>query len=194
MEEKKYTEVINFIKKQNSVFEAAKYFGGMDELKNLAKSNSELKKHIENSLRGYLTLKYQNITYSFDFEINAVDFDNVEDDVTFLSPTLNLLIKSNYLSDSGYEVIAKWVSSFCEDASVDYHFNDIFLSKYNQVLGYVDSVNGKKLDWGKSPLYKDIVTIEYDSIVVGLIKSLIKEQSDNIKISLLELKNLLREI
>ena len=44
-------DIIKFIEKQDNIFSAAKYFGGMDKLKELAKNNFELSELIKNSTK-----------------------------------------------------------------------------------------------------------------------------------------------
>ena len=42
--------IVDFIKKQGNIFDAAKYFGGFDKLRELTKDNDELKSFIKNNL------------------------------------------------------------------------------------------------------------------------------------------------
>ena len=73
--------IINFLKKQGDIFSSAKYFGGIDKLRELAKNNDEFKTYIEDNSKGWFSFRANGKNYKFDFE----------------EPRL----KGNYITESG---------------------------------------------------------------------------------------------
>jgi hypothetical protein len=75
--------IINFLKKQGDIFSSAKYFGGIDKLREIGKTNPEIMDMITKSSYGYMEFQAgdrpgQTKTYRFDFYV--LDYD-MEDDM-----------------------------------------------------------------------------------------------------------------
>ena len=170
-------EIIDFLRKQDSIFTAAKYFGGIEELKNFAKNNPKLYDYVKNSLGGYLTLKSDNgKKYKFKFYI--VDYDL--DDESHLFVIIDVVLKDDI---PNLEEIGIWLDSYCEDGRPIYYFNDPYFNQTFYILGRVDSVNGVKIPDGSR--LEDETTIIPDEKVETILK-------DNITETLKKLQNILK--
>ena len=73
--------IVDFIKKQGNIFDAAKYFGGFDKLRELTKDNDELKSFIKNNSKGWFSFKVSGNYYKFDFHILNYDMEDVENEL-----------------------------------------------------------------------------------------------------------------
>lgn len=135
-------ELLKFIEKQDSIFSAAKYFGGMEAMKVAAKNNPELLDLIKYSTKGYLTFKSDDRKF-YVFHFYVKDF-SIDEEI-HLYVTIDLILKR---SVSEKEEIGIWVDSYCEDSRPEYFFNDSLLRKYQYVLARVESVNGYNIPEG----------------------------------------------
>jgi hypothetical protein len=137
-------EIVRFIEKQDSIFSAAKYFGGMEKLKELSKTNKELSSLIDYSTKGKLFFKSDDgKNYKFSFHVKDFHADDTEEEHLYV--IIDLIIPGN---NNYQEKIAIWVDSYCEDGRPEYHFNDSNLNKFMYTMGRVDSVNGVKIPDG----------------------------------------------
>lgn len=193
MVEKKTNEIINFIKTQGSFYGAARYFGGVDALINLSEKSPDLKKYIDELLKGTLVFRSQTSRkiYRFKFNVLSVDTEN-EDGINFLMVTLNLNLKSSLINDLGYIYIAKWVETYCEDMAVDYEFNDQYLNSFRNKSGRIATVNGMKINWDEPPSYREVLEDSFEELVEAMIKT--TTINENINSTLVEINNLLSKI
>jgi len=137
-------EIVKFVENQGSIFSAAKYFGGMEKLKELAKNIPELSSIIEYSTKGKLFFKSDDgKNYKFGFYVKDFDADETEQEHLYV--IIDLILPRN---NNNQEEIAVWVDSYCEDGRPEYHFNDSSLNKFMYIMGRVDTVNGVKIPDG----------------------------------------------
>lgn len=162
--------LIEFIEKQGGVFSAAKYFGGLPQLKKMAETDNDLFGYLYHYTEGTLTFKSDNNgMYFFRFHVTDVEIDKY-DDVTHLFVLIDLTLRRN---KDYQEPIAMWVDSYCEDGRPTYYFNDPELRKFQYVMVRVDSVNGVKLPDGSR--LDDMSNIMSDDEVAKIIKESVTE-------------------
>lgn len=189
-------DIINFIKKQDNLFSAAKYFGGIDKLRELSRNNNELKSFIDSSSKGWLTIragnskKYDFNCYILDFEIDT--YDN-EQHVMFL---IDLIVDYPNLTNDEILTIGKWASEYLEDDSPynistpENLIDDEMMSYYRLT---VREVNGKKVPWEQERLLDNPDLVVPDEIVDELIEKS-KNGKEPVTESLIKLQNLFNKV
>jgi hypothetical protein len=165
--------IIDFIKKQGNIFNAAKYFGGFDKLRELSKGSDELKSFIRKNSKGWLSFKASGNEYEFDFYILDYDMEDVDDDAVHITLFVDLIVDYPNLSDEELLTIGKWASEYCEDGSL----HTVSTGKYivdKETIAYymvqVDKINGKDVPWVPRELLDDQDLIVPDETVEDLIE------------------------
>jgi hypothetical protein len=186
--------IIDFIKKQGNIFNAAKYFGGFDKLRELTKGNGELKSFIRKNSKGWLNFKASGNDYEFDFYILDYDMEDVDNDAVHITLFVDLIVDYPNLSDEELLTIGKWASEYCEDGSL----HTVSTGKYivdKETIAYymvqVDQINGKDVPWVPSKLLDDQDLIVPDETVKDLIKKS-SETKETVTESLIRLQNLFK--
>jgi len=186
--------IIDFIKKQGNIFNAAKYFGGFDKLRELTKGNDELKSFIRKNSKGWLNFKASGNDYEFDFYILDYDMEDVGNNEVHITLFVDLIVDYPNLSDEELLTIGKWASEYCEDGSL----HTVSTGKYivdKETIAYymvqVDQINGKDVPWVPSKLLDDQDLIVPDETVKDLIKKS-SETKETVTESLIRLQNLFK--
>lgn len=189
-------DIIEFIKKQDNLFSAAKYFGGIDKLRELSKKNDELKSFIKSLSEGRLTIKASNgKRYYFDFNILDFDVDDY-DNTQHIMIIADLIVDYPNLTNDELLTIGKWASEYLEDDS-PYDIStpeglvDDYVITYYRVT--VREVNGEKVPWEQEKLLDDTDLITPDETVDELIEKS-KSNKEPVTESLIKLQNLFNKV
>ena len=182
-------EIIDFIKKQDSVFEASKYFGGMTKLLELSKTNNELKDFIDSKSKGSLEIMgNKGVKHKFDFYILDYEVDDTDDDSAHVNLVVNLIVDYPNLNKDELNLIGKWVGEYSDDGEI---FNvttpvGVFPT-YSYYMVMVQEINGKRVPWKLGSLLDDQDNLTSDDEIMKLLdksnskepvtESLIKLQS-----------------
>ena len=135
-------DILKFIESQGSVFEAAKFFGGMTKLLSLVKGNPELYNKILDDCLGKLSF-YSDSGREHEFKIIVTNFD-VETFEEGYSHIFHISFDLEIKNEEFEEKIAEWVQSYVDDLRVTYKFSNPFFRKFKYIQGGITSVNGKK--------------------------------------------------
>ncbi len=186
--------IIDFIKKQGNIFNAAKYFGGFDKLRELTKGNDELKSFIRKNSKGWLNFKASGNDYEFDFYILDYDMEDVGNNEVHITLFVDLIVDYPNLSDEELLTIGKWASEYCEDGSLHTVSTGKYIvdkETYAYYMVQVDQINGKDVPWVPSKLLDDQDLIVPDETVEDLIKKS-SETKETVTESLIRLQNLFK--
>jgi hypothetical protein len=170
--------IIDFIKKQGNIFNAAKYFGGIDKLRELTKGDDELKSFVENNSKGWFNFKANGKYYKFDFYTLDYYMEDENDNAVHLVLYVDLIVNYPNLNDEELLTIGKWVAEYCEDGSlytVSEPKNLIDEETYAFYMIQVDKINGKDVPWVPGKLLDNQDSIVPDKTVEDLIKKSSKE-------------------
>ena len=189
-------DIIDFIKKQDNLFDAAKYFGGMDNLRKLSKKNDELKSFIKSLSEGWLSIKASNgRRYNFDF--NILDFDVDEyDGGQHIMIVADLIVDYPNLTNDELLTIGKWASEYLEDdspyeVSTPEGLVDDYVPSYYRIT--VRQINGENVPWEQEKLLDNPDLVIPDETVEELIKKS-KMSKEPVTESLIQLQNLFNEV
>jgi hypothetical protein len=184
--------IVDFIKKQGNIFDAAKYFGGFDKLRELTKDNDELKSFIKNNSKGWFSFKASGNYYKFDFHILNYDMEDVENDAVHIVLFVDLIVDYPNLSDEELLTIGKWAAEYCEDGSLHTVSTQKYIideETYAYYMVQVDKINGKDVPWVPSKLLDDPQLVVLDKTVEDLIKKS-SETKEPVTESLIKLSSL----
>lgn len=189
-------DIIDFIKKQDNLFDAAKYFGGMGKLRELSKNSDELKSFIKSLSEGRLSIKASNgRRYNFDF--NILDFDVDEyDGGQHIMIVADLIVDYPNLTNDELLTIGKWASEYLEDDS-PYEIStpeglvDDYVPSYYRIT--VREVNSEKTPWDQERLLDNPDLVVPDETVEELIKKS-KISKEPVTESLIQLQNLFNKV
>ena len=177
-------DIINFIKKQDNIFDAAKYFGGITRLRELSKTNDELKSLIDSNSYGNFEIRHRDKKHNFKFYI--LDYD-IEDEV-HVNLIVNLIVDYPNLNEDELITIGRWVGEFCDDGQVYTVTTPVGLfSEDSYYMVMIEEINGKRVPWKLGSLLDDPDNLVKDEVVYDLLdksdgkepvtESLIKLQS-----------------
>jgi hypothetical protein len=142
-------EIIDFIKKQDSVFDASKYFGGMTNLLNLSKTNNELKDFIDTKFKSSLQIiGDKGVKHKFNFYILDFEVDNSYPGYSNVNLTANLILDYPNLTDNEILRIGRWVSEYCDEGelyAVTTPVGAFPTDSYYMVM--IQEINGKPVPW-----------------------------------------------
>lgn len=187
--------VINFLKKQGDIFSSAKYFGGIDKLREIGKTNPEIMDMITKSSYGYMEFQAgdrpgRTKTYKFNFYV--LDYDMEDDtggDYNHAYLSIDLIVDYPNLTDNEILRIGKWVAEYCEDGRCDYNIsNKIF--EESMMMADVKKINGKDVPWEPGNLLGNQSDIVPDVEVDELIKK--SKSGGTVKESVVRIKKLLK--
>jgi hypothetical protein len=171
-------EIIDFIKKQDSVFEASKYFGGMAKLLKLSKTNNELKDFIDSKSKGSLVIiGDKGVKHKFDFYILDYEVDDSYNESVNVNLVVNLIVDYPNLNEDEINLIGKWVGVYCDEGELYTVKTPVGLfPTYSYYMVMVQEINGKRVPWelGSLSLNQDNL-ISDDEIMKLLDKSNSKE-------------------
>ena len=187
--------IINFLKKQGDIFSSAKYFGGIDKLREIGKTNPEIMDMITKSSYGYMEFQAgdrpgRTKTYKFNFYV--LDYDMEDDtggDYNHAYLSIDLIVDYPNLTDNEILRIGKWVAEYCEDGRCDYNIsNKIF--EESMMMADVKKINGKDVPWEPGNLLGNQSDIVLDVEVDELIKK--SKSGGTVKESVVRIKKLLK--
>ena len=187
--------VINFLKKQDDIFSSAKYFGGIDKLREIGKTNPEIMDMITKSSYGYMEFQAgdrpgRTKTYKFNFYV--LDYDMEDDtggDYNHAYLSIDLIVDYPNLTDNEILRIGKWVAEYCEDGRCDYNIsNKIF--EESMMMADVKKINCKDVPWEPGNLLGNQSDIVLDVEVDELIKK--SKSGGTVKESVVRIKKLLK--
>lgn len=188
--------IVDFIKKQDNLFNAAKYFGGIDKLRELSKKNDELKSFIKSLSEGWLSIKASNgRRYNFDYNILEFDVD-AYDGGQHIMIIADLIVNYPNLTNDELLTIGKWASEYLEDDS-PYEIStpeglvDDYVPSYYRIT--VREVNSEKVPWEQEKLLDNPDLIIPDETVEELIKKS-KMSKEPVTESLIQLQNLFNKV
>lgn len=190
--------IIDFIKKQGTIFDAAKYFGGIDKLRDIANTNNELKTLIDKNSKGWLDFKARGKSYKFNFYILDYDIEDAgwEENDVHVYLLIDLTVDYPNLSPDELLTIGKWAAEFCEDNSLNtVSTPDNLLSEdqYGYYMVTVKKINGQDVPWVPHKLLDDQDSIIQDETAEKLIgKS--KSGKESVTESLIRLQNLFGKV
>lgn len=132
-------KIINMINSVG-VFDTAKYFGGLQTLKNLTKDSQELSKIIDEETKGKWILAFYDSEgfYRFNFEI----MDFVIDDEIFLSLIVNLKLNFKNLTNREIEDLKIYLIATALDIDGDIEVKSKDLDNYTHKMIYIKNING----------------------------------------------------
>lgn len=183
-------EIIDFIKKQDNVFEASKYFGGMTKLLNLSKMNNELKDFIDSKSKGSLEIMgNKGVKHKFDFYILDYEVDDSYDDSVHVNLIVNLIVDYPKLNEDELNLIGKWVGEYCDDGEI---FNvttpvGVFPA-YSYYMVMVQEINGKRVPWKLGSLLDNQDNLTSDDEIMKLLDK--SNSKETVTESLIKLQSL----
>lgn len=144
---------------KHGVFDAAKFFGGMKKMREIAKNEPKVMDLIERETSGHLefTDDENGDSVKINFSVLNFDIDDTVDEHLFVAIDLRLK------NEKHQKELAIWVDSYCEDGRPEYQFMNKELNSVPFVMGSVYSVNGVKIP--KSPLEGENKIISDDEAI-----------------------------
>jgi hypothetical protein len=186
--------IINFLKKQGDIFSSAKYFGGIDKLREIGKTNPEIMDMITKSSYGYMEFQAgdrpgRTKTYKFNFYVLDYDMEDTGGDYNHAYLAIDLIVDYPNLTDNEILRIGQWVAEYCEDGRCDYNIsNKIF--EDSMMMADVKKINGKDVPWEPGNLLGNQSDIVPDVEVDELIKK--SKSGGTVKESVVRIKKLLK--
>lgn len=190
--------IIDFIKKQGTIFDAAKYFGGIDKLRDIANTNNELKTLIDKNSKGWLDFKASGKSYKFNFYILDYDIEDAgwEENDVHVYLLIDLTVDYPNLTPDELLTIGKWAAEYCEDNSLNtVSTPDNLLSEdqYGYYMVTVKKINGQDVPWVPHKLFDDQDSIIQDETAEKLIEKS-KSGKESVTESLIRLQNLFGKV
>jgi len=164
-------EIIDFIKKQDNVFNASKYFGGMTKLLNLSKTNNELKDFIDSKSKGSLEIiGDKGVKHKFNFYILDYEVDDTYDDSAHVNLIINLIVDYPKLNEDELILIGKWVGEYCDEGELRTVTTPVGVfptDSYYMVM--VQEINGKRVPWELGSLLDNQDNLTSDDEIMKLL-------------------------
>jgi hypothetical protein len=164
-------EIIDFIKKQDNVFNASKYFGGMTKLLNLSKTNNELKDFIDSKSKGSLEIiGDKGVKHKFNFYILDYEVDDSYDDSVHVNLIVNLIVDYPKLNEDELILIGKWVGEYCDDGELRTVTTPVgVFPTYSYYMVMVEEINGKRVPWKLGSLLDNQDNLTSDDEITKLL-------------------------
>ena len=187
-------EIIDFIKKQDSVFEASKYFGGMTKLLELSKTNNELKDFIDSKSKGSLEIMgIKGVKHKFDFYILDYGVNDLYNDSVDVNLIINLIVDYPKLNEDELNLIGKWVGEYCDEGELLTVTTPIGLfPTYSYYMVMVQEINGKRVPWKLGSLLADQDNLTSDDEIMKLLDK--SNSKEPVTESLIKLQSLFGKI
>ena len=142
--------VISMLDKGQSIFDVAKYFGGVRELLDITKKYPYLNAMIQTKLGGSMDCSAEGkdgemIMFSLDFIIT--DLEEVDVDmVNHYNATVDVIIPEIQKSPALMQMVLTWLDDYLSDMGVEVgSFNDDKLNN-KEIWIYAESINGKSFE------------------------------------------------
>jgi hypothetical protein len=164
-------EIIDFIKKQDNVFNASKYFGGMTKLLNLSKTNNELKDFIDSKSKGSLEIiGDKGVKHKFNFYILDYEVDDTYDDSGHVNLIINLIVDYPKLNEDELILIGKWVGEYCDEGELRTVTTPVgVFPTYSYYMVMVEEINGKRVPWKLGSLLDNQDNLTSDDEITKLL-------------------------
>lgn len=164
-------EIIDFIKKQDNVFNASKYFGGMTKLLNLSKTNNELKDFIDSKSKGSLEIiGDKGVKHKFNFYILDYEVDDSYDDSVHVNLIVNLIVDYPKLNEDELILIGKWVGEYCDDGELRTVTTPVgVFPTYSYYMVMVQEINGEPVPWKLGSLLDNQDNLTSDDEIMKLL-------------------------
>ena len=164
-------EIIDFIKKQDNVFNASKYFGGMTKLLNLSKTNNELKDFIDSKSKGSLEIiGDKGVKHKFNFYILDYEVDDTYDDSAHVNLIINLIVDYPKLNEDELILIGKWVGEYCDEGELRTVTTPVgVFPTYSYYMVMVQEINGEPVPWKLGSLLDNQDNLTSDDEIMKLL-------------------------
>jgi hypothetical protein len=142
--------IISMLDKGQSVFDVAKFFGGIHELLDITKKYPYLQAIINTKLGGDLHCSAENedgdmIPFSLNFiltDLEAIDVD----DFNHYNATVNIIMPEIGKSPALMQMLLTWLDNYLSDMGAEVgSFNDVKLND-KMIWVYAESINGKSFE------------------------------------------------
>jgi len=163
--------IISMLDKGQSIFDVAKFFGGIHELLNITKKYPYLNAMIQTKLGGTLDCSAENedkemILFSLNFIITNLEEVDV-DMVNHYDATVDIIIPEIKNSPALMQMLLTWLDDYLSDMGAEVgSFNDDKLNN-KEIWIYAESINGKS--------FKDSISRVNDEEVLRIIPNEYKE-------------------
>ena len=163
--------IISMLDKGQSIFDVAKFFGGIHELLNITKKYPYLYAMIQTKLGGSMDCSAEGenkemVMFSLNFiltDLEAIDVD----DFNHYNATVDIIIPEIQKSPALMQMLLSWLDDYLTDMGAEVgSFNDNKLNdKMNWI--YAESINGKS--------FKDSIGRVRDEVVLSIIPDKYKD-------------------
>ena len=163
--------IISMLDKGQSIFDVAKFFGGIHELLNITKKYPYLNAMIQTKLGGTLDCSAENedkemILFSLNFIITNLEAVDV-DMINHYDATVDIIIPEIKNSPALMQMLLTWLDDYLSDMGAEVgSFNDDKLNN-KEIWIYAESINGKS--------FKDSISRVNDEEVLRIIPNEYKE-------------------
>lgn len=163
--------IISMLDKGQSIFDVAKFFGGIHELLNITKKYPYLNAMIQTKLGGTLDCSAENedkemILFSLNFIITNLEAVDV-DMINHYDATVDIIIPEIKNSPALMQMLLTWLDNYLSDMGAEVgSFNDDKLNN-KEIWIYAESINGKS--------FKDSISRVNDEEVLRIIPNEYKE-------------------
>ena len=163
--------IISMMDKGQSIFDVAKFFGGIHELLNITKKYPYLNAMIQTKLGGTLDCSAENedkemILFSLNFIITNLEAVDV-DMINHYDATVDIIIPEIKNSPALMQMLLTWLDNYLSDMGAEVgSFNDDKLNN-KEIWIYAESINGKS--------FKDSISRVNDEEVLRIIPNEYKE-------------------
>ena len=139
--------IISMLDKGQSIFDVAKFFGGIHELLNITKKYPYLYAIIQTKLGGSMYCSAEGedgemVMFSLNFiltDLEAIDVD----DYNHYNATVDIIIPEIKNSPALMQMLLSWLDDYLTDMGAEVgSFNDYKLNK-KEIWIYAESINGK---------------------------------------------------
>ena len=142
--------VISMLDKGQSIFDVAKFFGGIPELLNITKKYPYLNAMIQTKLGGSMDCSAEGedgvmIPFSLDFILTDLEALDV-DDFNHYNATVDIIIPEIKKSPALMQMVLTWLDDYLSDMGAEVgSFNDNKLND-KMIWVYAESINGKSFE------------------------------------------------
>jgi len=146
--------IISMLDKGNSVFDVAKFFGGVNELLSISKKYPYLQAIVQTKLGGDLHCSAENedgdmIPFSLNFILTNLEPIDV-DDFNHYNATVDIIMPEIQKSPALMQMLLTWLDDYLSDMGAEVgSFNDNNLND-KTIWVYAESINGKSFENIKS--------------------------------------------
>jgi hypothetical protein len=142
--------IISMLDKGYSVFDVAKFFGGIDELLDITKKYPYLQAIVQSKLGGVLycsAADEDEVMIPFELPFIMTDLEAIDvDDFNHYNATVDIIIPEIQKSPALMQMLLTWLDDYLLDMGAEIgSFNDVKLND-KMIWVYSDSINGKSFE------------------------------------------------